>query len=330
MHGRRVQHALDRHAGVGVDRQRLVAERLLDLEGGAVRAPVLVDRHRRADYRSGRSTPPGCAEVAAQSVSSARTAVMPARSSAVKSRSGSLSIRSANPSASENRISATASGSACRCRTPSRCADGEQLGDLFARAPHQPGVLGGDVLVAPREREQLEDERHEVGVLADRLLQVLRHQVDEVVGRLGRRELALEPLDAQLAVAAHGLDEQLLLGAEVVVQQAARDAGLARDVVEGRAGRAALGDAVAHRIDDALRLLPGERALGAPACCSDPSSAFARGGAAVASPALNGSRFAIRRWRRPAQASPARSSSCSRTPPRRRTAGRAPSSADPR
>ena len=37
-------------------------------------------------------------------------------------------------------------------------------------------------------------------------------------------ELALESLQAQLAVAAHRLREQLLLGAEVVVQQAARDA----------------------------------------------------------------------------------------------------------
>ena len=71
-----------------------------------------------------------------------------------------------------------------------------------------------------------------------------------------------EPLDAQLAVAAHRLDEQLLLGPEVVVQQPARDAGLAGDVVEGRAGRPPLGDAVAHRVDDALRLLARQRALG--------------------------------------------------------------------
>src|SRR5205085_8462453 len=69
---------------------------------------------------------------------------------------------------------------------------------------------------------------------------------------------AFEP---QLAVAAHGLDEQLLLGAEVVVQQPARDARLARDVVERGPGRAAPRDARAHRVDDALRLAAGERAL---------------------------------------------------------------------
>ena len=96
-------------------------------------------------------------------------------------------MRSASPSPSEKRISATASGSACRCRMPSRCASGEHRGDLFARAPHQPGVLGGDVLVAAREREQLEDERDELGVLVHGLLQVLRHQVDVVVGRLRAR-----------------------------------------------------------------------------------------------------------------------------------------------
>ena len=48
VNGRSMQHAFDRHAGVGVDGQRLVAEGLLDLERGAVRAPVLVDRHAMA------------------------------------------------------------------------------------------------------------------------------------------------------------------------------------------------------------------------------------------------------------------------------------------
>ena len=76
-----------------------------------------------------------------------------------------------------------------------------------------------------------------------------------------RRELLVERGHAQVAVAADDLDEQPLLGAEVVVQQPARDAGLARDVVEGRAGDAAPRDARAHRVDDALRLLALDGAL---------------------------------------------------------------------
>ena len=65
-------------------------------------------------------------------------------------------------------------------------------------------------------------------------------------------EALLELRDPQVAVAAHDLGEQLLLGAEVVVQQPARDAGLARDVVERRAGDAALRDATS-RIASTIR-----------------------------------------------------------------------------
>ena len=89
-----------------------------------------------------------------------------------------------------------------------------------------------------------------------------------------------EPLHAQLAVAAHGLDEQLLLGAEVVVQQPPRDAGLARDVVEGRAGGAA----------------PRDAACASPRRCAAPSRPTAsarrrsrrRGAAALAGALLHG------------------------------------------
>ena len=63
---------------------------------------------------------------------------------------------------------------------------------------------------------------------------------------------------AHLAVVADHLHEQPLLRAEVVVQQAARDPGLARYVVEGRPGGAAAADARAHRGDDPLCLLPLE------------------------------------------------------------------------
>ena len=68
-------------------------------------------------------------------------------------------------------------------------------------------------------------------------------------------------VDAQLGVAADDLDQQPLLGPEVVVEEAAADARLAGDVLEGRAGGAAAGDAVAHRVDDALRLVAAELAL---------------------------------------------------------------------
>ena len=73
----------------------------------------------------------------------------------------------------------------------------------------------------------------------------------------------LERGDAGVAVLAHDLHQQPLLGAEVVVQQAARDAGLARDDVEGRAGRAAGANAGAHGGDDPARLL----AIQLPRCC---------------------------------------------------------------
>ena len=85
--------------------------------------------------------------------------------------------------------------------------------------------------------------------------------VEDVVDRLRLGEPLVEPGDADLRVAADDLDQQPLLGPEVVVEEAAADARLAGDVLEGRAGGAALGDAVAHRVDDALRLLAAQLAL---------------------------------------------------------------------
>src|ERR1019366_6767191 len=52
MDRRGVEHALDGYARIGVGGESLVAERLLDLECGPVRAPVLVNRHRYTDYKS--------------------------------------------------------------------------------------------------------------------------------------------------------------------------------------------------------------------------------------------------------------------------------------
>ncbi len=222
---------------------------------------------------------------------------------------------------------------------PSPCASASIAATCSRVRRISPRVLGGDVLVAAREREQLEDERDEVGVLAHGLLQVLRHQVDEVVGRLRPGELLLEQLHTQLAVAPDGLDEQLLLGAEVVVQQAPRDAGLARDVVEGRAGSAAR----ARRCGASPRRCagPSHRRASARRPRGRPPRRRSRPPRSPAprrrSPgSLRPLRSSLRadRARRPARsqarARPESWSSCSRTPPRPRTAGRAPSSAGPR
>ena len=132
---------------------------------------------------------------------------------------------------------------------------------MLARAAQQLGELAGDLLVAPRQREQLEDDGDELGLVLDEALQRGDERIDDVVGIARRGELVVERGHAQLAVAAHDLGQQPLLGPEVVVQQAARDARLAGDVVEGRARHAAPGDARAHRLDDPLGLLALDRAL---------------------------------------------------------------------
>ena len=74
----------------------------------------------------------------------------------------------------------------------------------------------------------------------------------------GGGQLLVERGHPQVGVALDDLGEQPLLGAEVVVQQPARDAGLASDVVERRARDAAQRHRRAHRVDDPLRLLAAE------------------------------------------------------------------------
>jgi hypothetical protein len=135
---------------------------------------------------------------------------------------------------------------------------GEDRGDLLARAAHELGVLGGDLRVAAREREQLERQRQELGVLAQHRLERAPQHGDEVLGARGAGQLLVEHAEPQLGVAPDHLGQQPLLGAEVVVQQPARDARVARDVVERRARDAAQGDRGAHRVDDPLRLLAAE------------------------------------------------------------------------
>jgi hypothetical protein len=138
---------------------------------------------------------------------------------------------------------------------------GQHRGDLFARAAHELGELRSDLRVAAREREDLERQRHQLGVGAEHRLQRGPQQRDEVRRAGGARQLLVQGRHPQLGVAAHDLGQQSLLGAEVVVQQAARDARVARDVVERGAGDAAQRDRRPHRVDDALGLLAAERAV---------------------------------------------------------------------
>jgi hypothetical protein len=100
--------------------------------------------------------------------------------------------------------------------------------------PLERGHLGADLVVAPRAGEQLEDQRDRGRVVLHDLLERAHEDVHDGVGRPRRREGDVEARHRHLAVVTHDLDQQALLGAEVVVQQAARDARLAGHVVEGR------------------------------------------------------------------------------------------------
>ena len=154
------------------------------------------------------------------------------------------------------------------------------------------------------------------------------------------------------------LHEQPLLGAEVVVQEAARHARLAGHVVERRGGGAARADARAHRLDDPLRLLSLEPARGLDRCLhpgailagrpttlvpatrpfgrasvkhtAQDDAGYTRGARRrpskhlrVRGPPGGAHRFARSRFRRGRGRG-------TRTPPRRRTGRRGPSCADPR
>ncbi len=114
---------------------------------------------------------------------------MPAWTVAPKSRSGSASIRSANTVAEREEDLGDRLGLGVQAQNALALGAREHRGYLFAHLAHQAAVLDGDVGVAPREREQLEDERDELGLVVHRLLQVLRHQVDVVVGGLRGGEL---------------------------------------------------------------------------------------------------------------------------------------------
>jgi hypothetical protein len=168
-------------------------------------------------------------------------------------------MRMATPSPSEKSTSATASGSARR-RSTRGLLGLQEPAEPFALAAQELRELGSDLLVATRQREQLEDQRHEAGVVADHVVEARDEPGDEVVDRARVGELGVEQLQAHVALAPHDLHEQPLLRAEVVVQQPARDAGRARDLVERRARRPALAHRGAHRVDDARRLVAGQLA----------------------------------------------------------------------
>ena len=72
--------------------------------------------------------------------------------------------------------------------------------------------------------------------------------------------------DADLRVPADDLDEELLLRAEVVVEEPAAYAGLGGNALEGGAGDADLANALAHRLDDADGLVGRQCTLLRTAC----------------------------------------------------------------
>ncbi len=118
-----------------------------------------------------------------------------------------------------------------------------------------------DLGVSATGAEELVEEEEEAWFVLDQVGQIGDEDVEHVVHGLGVAKRLIEAGDADLRVAADDLDQQPLLGAEVVVEQAAAHPGLAGDMLEGRAGGATHGDALAHRVDDALRFFPAQLAL---------------------------------------------------------------------
>jgi len=141
-----------------------------------------------------------------------------------------------------------------------------------ARTATELSELGGDVGVALGQRHHLV-EHHHGGV--SRALQLLegRHQRGQhLLGAAGTGHRRLHPLDPHLALAPHDLHQQPLLGGEVVVQQPPGDAGLTRDLVEGRPGDPARGDADPHRLHDPLGLVLSESRVAAISAALAPGS----------------------------------------------------------
>jgi hypothetical protein len=78
--------------------------------------------------------------------------------------------------------------------------------------------LALDLRVAPARGEQLEQEHPEARLVLDRVLQVGDEDPEQLVHRLRAAERLVEACDPVLGVAPDDLDQQGLLGAEVVVE----------------------------------------------------------------------------------------------------------------
>ena len=132
---------------------------------------------------------------------------------------------------------------------------------MGAGAVEELAELALDVVIAAAGAEQLVEDEEEAGLVLDHVVEAGDEDVEHVIRRARFPQRVVEPGDADLGVAADDLDQQPLLGAEVVVEEAPADLRLGGDLLEGRARGAAFGDALAHRVDDALGLLSAELAL---------------------------------------------------------------------
>ena len=108
----------------------------------------------------------------------------------------------------------------------------EDGGDVGAGRLEELADLVLDVGVAAAGGEELVEEEEEAGIVVDQVGEALDQDVEDVVGGLRRAEHLVEAGDAQFGIAADDLDQEPLLGPEVVVEEAAADPGLAGDVLE--------------------------------------------------------------------------------------------------
>ena len=169
-------------------------------------------------------------------LSRARAAATDAREPARGRDSGSLRRRIVRPSASANRNVETTSGSARQLEHAGVALGPQRVGQVRARPAPELRQLGRDLVVALcRASSSRRTSPAAVGPSPRKSSRLWTSAASTSSALPASRDRLLEALDPHVALAAHDLDQQPLLGAEVVVQQPARDAGLARDVVERRA-----------------------------------------------------------------------------------------------
>src|SRR6202012_2714664 len=97
----------------------------------------------------------------------------------------------------------------------------EDGGDVAAGRLEELADLVLDVGVATAGAEELVEEEEEAGVVVDQVGEAGDEDVEDVVRGLRLREHLVEAGDAEFRVAPHHLDQEPLLGAEVVVEEAA-------------------------------------------------------------------------------------------------------------